>query len=97
MRYLTIDEVCEMLSISRRTLERMRDPRSKIGKESELGSNFREILMGMTVDELKSSISPAGSRRERVYFPSPDLYIGSSPRWEQERLLSWLAENGHRL
>lgn len=86
MKYLTIDEVCEMLSISRRTLERMRSPQSK---------SIQEIMnQSLTIHGLEV-LSPRS--KDRLYFPEPDLYIGKSPRWEMDKLISWLSENGHRL
>ncbi|MNE58506.1 Helix-turn-helix domain protein [compost metagenome] len=85
MKYLTIDEVCEMLSVSRRTLERMRSPTSKSLQELMSETSF------IDVDRFRPY------SKERVYFPEPDFYIGKSPRWEMDKLLSWLSENGHRL
>ena len=99
MKYLTIDDVCEMLSISRRTLERMREPSSKLGNDPL--DNLREKLSRrLTLDESlieRQDLTSFRLQKDRLYFPSPDLYIGSSPRWEQDKLISWLAENGHRL
>lgn len=90
MKFLTIDDVCEMLSISRRTLERMRSPSSK---------SVRELMEG---DRMMSAVSlldiqHKDSKRERMFFPDPDLNIGNSPRWERDKLLAWLEENGSRL
>lgn len=81
MKFLTIEDVCEMLSISRRTLERMRSSRfeSKIDIQT---SNLDGIARPL---------------KKRVQFPEPDLYIGNSPRWEKDKLLKWLMENGKNL
>lgn len=89
MKYLTIDEMCEMLSISRRTLERMRShadkPRNGITTESFIERTEKmPKLFG-------------GASEDRIRFPDPDFYIGKSPRWEMDKLLLWLSENGHRL
>ncbi|EPW7037831.1 helix-turn-helix domain-containing protein [Vibrio parahaemolyticus] len=95
MKYLTIDEVCEMLSISRRTLERMRSPDSKI----LFGAAARNALIAKAIStRATSSIDILeNDSRDKLYFPEPDLYIGKSPRWEMNALVSWLSENGHRL
>jgi hypothetical protein len=83
MKYLTIDAVCEMLSISRRTLERLRRPKENPKKSSKFmpqeRPNISTILYGTAT------------------FPEPDLYIGRSPRWEHDKLIKWLQENGSRL
>lgn len=52
MVLLTINDVCESLSISRRTLERIR----------------------------------------KVNFMKPTLFVGKSPRWEEETLRTWLTK-----
>lgn len=90
MKFLTIEDVCEMLSISRRTLERMRAGRS--GNISDLvGSNDTESLSELFD---RSSRNVGG---ERLPFPEPDLYLGKSPRWDRDKLLKWLEENGDKL
>ncbi|WP_193906233.1 hypothetical protein [Cellvibrio polysaccharolyticus] len=38
-----------------------------------------------------------GEQWDRIPFPEPDLYVGKSPRWEQDKLLSWLKKNGRQL
>ena len=83
VKYLTIDDICEMLSISRRTLERMRDTR-KLARPSPM----------RVFNDLDSLL---GNNLESVNFPEPDLFIGRSPRWEQEKLVAWLQKNGSRL
>lgn len=89
MKYLTIDDVCEMLSISRRTLERMRSPSSKIFRNTISCDNSFDIWSnkGVRVEQSQG----------RAFFPEPDFYIGNSPRWERDSLVVWLTENGHRL
>ncbi|APP04884.1 hypothetical protein BG259_05790 [Vibrio harveyi] len=81
MKYLTIDDVCEMLSISRRTLERMRS--------ETLVVDERNVEFTLRTHPLRAF--------GRVAFPEPDLFIGRSPRWEQERLITWLENYGHLL
>lgn len=82
MKYLTIDDVCEMLSISRRTLERMRSETLIIDE--------RDVEFTLRHHNLRASFG-------RVAFPEPDLFIGRSPRWEQNRLITWLENYGHLL
>ncbi len=94
MKYLTIDEVCEMLSVSRRTLERMRSPSSKSLQGAAARNAAVEIAMESFV---RSRAFEDGGVTGKLYFPEPDLYIGKSPRWEMNALVSWLSENGHRL
>ncbi|MGS0629141.1 MULTISPECIES: helix-turn-helix transcriptional regulator [Photorhabdus] len=89
MKYLTIDEVCEMLSISRRTLERMRsDTLDSRRNEPNSGDVIRNGI-GDLVGQMKHP--------HRISFPKPDFYIGKSPRWERDKLITWLQKNGHRL
>lgn len=89
VKFLTIDDVCEMLSISRRTLERMRSPSSK---------SIRELMEpGGITSSIELDILHKDSKRKRVYFPDPDLNIGNSPRWERDKLLAWLEKNGSHL
>jgi len=91
MKFLTIDDVCEMLSISRRTLERMRSPSSKSISELVKTNDVQSVVLD-TVDSLHKR-----SKRERIFFPDPDLNIGNSPRWERDKLLVWLEKNGSNL
>jgi hypothetical protein len=68
---------------------------SSLKEMLESRSNDRSLSIRESVqlsDELGN-----GGQRERLPFPEPDLYIGRSPRWEMEKLLSWLEKNGHRL
>ncbi len=88
MKYLTIDDVCEMLSISRRTLERMR-----VLSAYELLQSIQQrnpITSDLNDTDIKNET-------ERLSFPEPDLFIGKSPRWEQDKLISWLQINGKKL
>lgn len=93
MKYLTIDNVCEMLNISRRTLERMRQRDPLQGAKSFKKSHgmTTRVMTNSNIANLESFLS------EPLPFPEPDLYIGRSPRWEQEKLIKWLQENGARL
>ncbi len=84
MKYITINDVCEMLSISRRTLERIR------GIKNVLNSSSLNIRKTNHLDLLSLG-------EESLIFPEPDLFIGRSPRWERDKLISWLQENGSRL
>lgn len=90
VKYLTIDDVCEMLSISRRTLERMR---------LDTGSGaLTNVLEGRRLTSSSFNIANRSSvTGKKTSFPEPDLYIGKSPRWEQDKLISWLEENGRYL
>ncbi len=85
MKYLTIDDVCEMLSISRRTLERMRSESLIIDN-----SYIEDTIFDGRRHHLQRHFG-------RAAFPSPDLFIGRSPRWEQDRLIAWLEQYGHLL
>lgn len=86
MRYLKIDDVCKMLSISRRTFERMRAN----GKDQEENPMFNMTTRNDDLTKLFGNILP-------LKFPQPDLFIGRSPRWEEKRLIEWLEKNGSRL
>ncbi len=98
MKYLTIEDVCEMLSISRRTLERMRakpiDLASMIEELKRDG--VREYADHLTSLEYKEDQKKIESG-EKVPFPEPEFYMGKSPRWEQGKLIEWLKENGNKL
>lgn len=91
MKYLTIEDLCEMLSISRRTLERMRSPNSKTSNKNLKTKN---TIRGTKNNKVDSLLPP---NIDRTYFPDPDIYIGKSPRWEEDNLFVWLKENGHLL
>ena len=90
MKFLTIEDVCEMLSISRRTLERMRVGRS--ATISDLVNSRGAGSPSALFDRTNRNISG-----ERLPFPEPDIYLGKSPRWDRDKLLKWLEENGDRL
>jgi hypothetical protein len=95
MKFLTIEDVCEMLSISRRTLERMR-----AGSASSIQEMLESKNLGSSsiIDAHEFSAELRSGRQwGRIPFPEPDLYIGKSPRWERDKLLSWLEINGNRL
>ncbi len=89
MKFLTIDDVCKMLSISRRTLERMR-----------VSSLQKRLKSSSVVPDIRDSVEDteyASRDGQRIPFPEPDLYIGKSPRWEMDKLLVWLKKNGGQL
>ena len=92
MKYLTIDDVCDMFSISRRTLERMR-PDTMSGALANLQSG-RVNRLSVNSSDILGRINAQG---EKMSFPEPDLYIGKSPRWEQDKLIAWLEKNGRYL
>lgn len=92
MKYLTIDDVCDMLSISRRTLERMR-PDTMSGALANLQSGRANKLPVNSFDILRR----IDAQGKKMSFPEPDLYIGKSPRWERDKLIAWLEENGRYL
>lgn len=91
MKYLTIDDVCKLLSISRRTLERMRS--KSITKGNRVPTKQPNDMQNIT-DRLEQITE---NRNDRVSFPEPDIYLGKSPRWDQDNLIAWLQENGHKL
>ena len=93
VKYLTIDDVCDMLSISRRTLERMRPDTSSGGPLANLLLDRRERFAVNT----SNSLGGINTQGARINFPMPDLYIGKSPRWERDKLIAWLEENGRYL
>ena len=92
VKYLTIDDVCDMLSISRRTLERMR-PDTMSGALANLPSD-RANRFSVNSSDILERINTQG---KKMSFPEPDLYIGKSPRWERDKLIAWLEENGRYL
>ena len=87
MKYIRIEDICEMLSISRRTLERMR------AKEDPLES----ILSKHSSHTINQNTSNLINNLRNRSFPKPDFFIGKSPRWEQDGLISWLKEYGKNL
>ncbi|MEZ8256535.1 helix-turn-helix domain-containing protein [Vibrio cyclitrophicus] len=92
MKYLTIDDVCDMFSISRRTLERMR-PDTRSGALAKLPPTLANRFSVDPSDILERT-NPQG---KKMNFPEPDLYIGKSPRWDRDKLIAWLEENGRYL
>lgn len=92
VKYLTIDDVCDMLSISRRTLERMR-PDTMSGVLANLASDRTNRFTGNPSDKLER----INTQGKKMSFPEPDLYIGKSPRWDRDKLIAWLEENGRYL
>lgn len=92
MKYLTIDDVCDMLSISRRTLERMR-PDTMSGVLANLPSD----RVNRFASKSSNKFEKINTQGKKMSFPEPDLYIGKSPRWELDKLIAWLEENGRYL
>ncbi|BCV58476.1 hypothetical protein NM528_09490 [Shewanella algae] len=92
MKYLTIDDVCDMLSISRRTLERMRPDTM-----SSVLANLPSDRVNRFASKPSNIIEKINTQGKKMSFPEPDLYIGKSPRWERDKLVAWLEENGRYL
>ena len=74
---LGIDEICQKLSISRSTFERLRRPNEK--NIMLLSSN----PLSTPPDDL-SGLHP---------FPKPTIVLGRSPRWSSTILNEWLQKN----
>lgn len=74
---LGIDEICQKLSISRSTFERLRRPNEK---------NIMLISSNplSTASDDFSGLHP---------FPKPTIVLGRSPRWSSTILNEWLQKN----
>lgn len=90
--FLTIEDICARLSISRRTFDRMRGtPQTGTGQKA-IGAVFtkstgRIYTAGMhglmTAEERELASAPP--------FPQPTCFIGRSPRWSTKVVNEWLA------
>lgn len=92
MKYLTIADICEMLNISRRTLERL-----KARNTDDFLSNLSNDNNSMSLSSKVIGSDNEGFNKNGIPFPLPDIMIGNSPRWEQEKLIDWLKVNGSKL
>jgi len=74
---LGIDEICQKLSISRSTFERMRRSNNS-NKKTILSLSYKPL------SEEFSGLAP---------FPEPTIILGRSPRWSATVLNEWLRKN----
>ena len=74
-KLLGIDEICQKLSISRTTLERLRKP------QRTLGLDLARKLAGDLSDDYSGMPS----------FPEPTITLGRSPQWSVSSLNKWIA------
>lgn len=74
-KLLGIEEICQKLSISRTTFERLRKPQKRTQ------SDIVRQLMGDHSDDY-SGMPP---------FPEPTIILGRSPRWAVSTLNKWIA------
>jgi predicted DNA-binding transcriptional regulator AlpA len=75
---LTVEQICEKLSISRSTLDRWRGIGNSSLPRNTILDSVNELLGSKTNDE---PIIP---------FPKPTLNIGRSPRWSANEINKWI-------
>lgn len=86
----SIKQVCEMLGVSRSTLDRWRGVSG--------GSNLSRALGVSSTGHVAMS-SPGIGKVFRdalggtASFPEPDTYLNDSPRWKLETLNQWVNSN----
>ncbi|MDD2865043.1 MAG: hypothetical protein PHC99_10055 [Methylococcales bacterium] len=78
---LNIEQICEKLSISRSTFERMRGLTDLRSVGATIGAAARAF--GNKEDDEEFSAP----------FPQPSCMIGRSPRWTANVINKWLSEN----
>jgi predicted DNA-binding transcriptional regulator AlpA len=86
--YLSADDICNKLSVSKSTLDRWR--RIKSNAESPCGPG------GFQTRVLESLRTGADVENETIgltAFPAPSLYVGGNPRWDAGAVNAWLIEN----
>ena len=74
---LGIDEICQKLSISRSTFERMR----------RSNNSNKKTILSLSYKPLSEEFS------ELAPFPEPTIILGRSPRWSATVLNEWLRKN----
>lgn len=84
---LGIDEVVTRIGVSRSTLERW------IRKSKELTLMERVQNQAARAGMSLPSGNGFSARNTQPMFPSPDLYIGASPKWLKETVINWLIAN----
>lgn len=86
-------DIQEILNISKSTLDRW----IRNGKPEELSleesSNLGIIFKKRDSMTLKNYIeNNTDEDDEMIIFPTPDLYIGRSPRWIKQTIATWLID-----
>lgn len=85
---LTMEQICEKLSISRSTLDRWRG----------IGNNGRSLLNHRAVTLVSKELVPRrlelldnrANDEPIIPFPKPTLNIGRSPRWSANEINKWI-------
>lgn len=84
--FLSADDICTRLSVSRSTLDRWR----KIsGTPSPFGAEGFQSKVNTTTRTVMDVENDAGL----TPFPQPTLNVGGSPRWSVEDVNAWLVSN----
>lgn len=71
---LTMEQICEKLSISRSTLDRWRG----------IGIGTRIVVNSLRNSKFNTNDEPS------IPFPQPILNIGRSPRWSANDINNWI-------
>lgn len=88
----TIEDICSVLSISRRTFDRLRElkvaPTRTIGVMASRSTGRRQTAMrgSATTEDRDLASAPQ--------FPEPTCTIGRSPRWSAKVVNAWIASAG---
>ena len=75
-----IDDIAKRLGVSRSTLERW----IRTGN----GSGLPTFGGQQTLGDLAANLTEG-----KMSFPPPDIYIGSSPKWDKKTVVAWLVKN----
>ncbi|WOE77501.1 helix-turn-helix domain-containing protein [Pseudomonas protegens] len=83
----SITQVCDMLGVSRSTLDRWR---GVSGTSKALGVSSTGHSASSAARRVLESMAGAPP------FPEPDIYLNDSPRWKLETLNKWVNDNSSR-
>lgn len=85
--FLSADDICSRLSVSRSTFDRWRritGTPSPFGAQGVFQSGVNSALRSTADIDNDAGLTP---------FPQPALNVGGSPRWDANEVNIWLDEN----
>lgn len=86
--FLSAEDICSKLSVSRSTFDRWRRINSPFGLS---GSVFQTKVLADMPSPFE--IESEGEGVGLTPFPEPALNVGGSPRWDADDVNAWLVEN----
>jgi predicted DNA-binding transcriptional regulator AlpA len=88
-RWLSADDVCVRLSVSKSTLDRWR----KIQPDAPSPFGRQGFFQTRVLTDPRTTADIENESAGLTPFPEPDLNVGGSPRWDANDVNAWLAEN----